>query len=184
VSSEADSLGLESGVVVVVPYDPRWSGEFVAASAAIRDALGSDILAIHHVGSTAVPGLCAKPILDLLVSVADLERSLDLVPALEELGYEFRSDEEIPDRHYFRRGAGMVRTHHLSLAEPASHYHRVTVAFRDALRANPVKAREYCELKMTLAREYPMNRAKYIEGKSAFVAGILAAASLGAPRVC
>lgn len=101
---------------------------------------------------------------------------------LEEIGYEFRPDEEIPDRHYFRRRRGTVRTHHLSLAEPASHYHRVTVAFRDALRADPARAREYCELKLALARTFPVNREKYIEGKSAFVADILTAAGFGPAR--
>jgi GrpB-like predicted nucleotidyltransferase (UPF0157 family) len=177
--SDKESLGLESGTVVVVPYDPRWPDEFVTAAGEIRDALGSSVIAVHHVGSTSVPGLCAKPILDLLVAVADLEQSLRLVPSLEEIGYEFRPDEEIPDRHYFRRRRSTVRTHHLSLAEPTSHYHRVTLAFRDALRADPARARAYCELKLALARRFPLNREKYIEGKSAFVAEILAAADFG-----
>lgn len=165
--------------MVVVPYDPLWVDEFVTASREIRDAIGSSIIAVHHVGSTAVPGLCAKPILDLLVSVADLEQSLRLVPNLEEIGYEFRPHEEIPDRHYFRRRRGTIRTHHLSLAEPTSRYHAVTLAFRDALRADAAKAREYCELKLVLARKFPLDREKYIEGKSAYVAGILANAGFG-----
>ncbi len=72
---------------------------------------------MHHVGSTSVPGLCAKPILDLMVSVPNFEDSLALVPELEQLGYEFRPDEEIPGRRFFRRSNGILRTHHLSLAE-------------------------------------------------------------------
>lgn len=108
-ASEIDSLGLESGTVVVVAYDPRWLAEFAAASRELREALGSSIIDVHHVGSTAVPGLCAKPILDLLVSVPDLDQSLKLVPKLKEIGYEFRPDEEIPDRHYFRRARKFPR---------------------------------------------------------------------------
>lgn len=168
------SLGLESGTVLVVPYDPRWQEEFAAASAEIIEVVGSSILAIHHVGSTAVPGLCAKPILDLLVSVEDFGPSLELVPDLEKLGYEFRPHEEIPDRHYFRRRRGTARTHHLSLAEPTSRHHRGTLAFRDALRSDPAAARRYGELKLELARRFPDDREAYIEGKSAFVAEVLA----------
>ena len=171
-AGEASALGLESGTVVVVPYNPRWQEEFAAASAEIVAVIGNSILAIHHVGSTAVPGLCAKPILDLLVSVEDFAESLELVPDLEKLGYEFRPDEEIPDRHYFRRRRGAARTHHLSLAEQASHHHRVTLAFRDALRSDPAAARRYGDLKLELARRFPNDRAAYIEGKSAFVADL------------
>lgn len=171
---ERSPLGLESGKVVVMPHDARWQEEFTAASAEIFEVIGNSILAIHHVGSTAVPGLCAKPILDLLVSVEDFAESLELVPDLEKLGYEFRPHEEIPDRHYFRRRRGTARTHHLSLAEPSSHHHRVTLAFRDALRSDPAAARRYSELKLELARRFPNDREAYIEGKSAFVAEVLA----------
>lgn len=170
----ADSLGLRSGEVVVVPYDPRWRELFDAASAELSAALGSSILAIHHVGSTAVPGLCAKPILDILVSIPAFQAGVLLVPALESLGYEFRPDEEIPDRHYFRRRTGTTRTHHLSLAEPESEYHRVTLAFRDALRRDPELAAAYAALKLDLARRFPLDRAAYIEGKSLFVSEVLA----------
>ena len=168
-----DPLGLASGTVTVLPYDPRWADEFRHAAREIHDAIGSQIIAVHHVGSTAVPGLCAKPILDILVSVSDLAQALELVPHLETLGYEFRPNEEIPDRHYFRRLRGKHRTHHLSLAEPSSRYHRVTLAFRDALRANADDARRYAELKLDLARKFPYDREAYIAGKSDFVADIL-----------
>lgn len=171
---EAGSLGLDCGRVVVVPYDPRWQVEFAVASGELQDAPGTSILAIHHVGSTAIPGLCAKPVLDILVSVSDFDRSLELVPYLEKLGYEFRAEEEIPDRHFFRRRRGTARTHHLSLAEPTSLYHAVTLAFRDALRTNAAAAQRYCEIKMDLARRFPHDREAYIQGKSSFVAHVLA----------
>ncbi len=125
-----------------------------------------------------MPGLCAKPVLDLLVSVPHFEESLALVPRLEALGYEFRPGEEIPDRHYFRRRRGTVGTHHLALAEPRSRYHVVTLAFRDALRANPAEAKRYCELKRALAARFPRDREAYIAGKSAFVADVLARAGV------
>ena len=176
--STAEPLGLERGVVVVVPHDPRWRTLFARTSDELHSALGSSILAVHHVGSTAVPGLCAKPILDVLVSIPDFARGVDLVPQLTALGYEFRPDEDIPDRHHFRRRDGTIRSHHLSLAEPMSRHHRVTLAFRDVLRANPRLAQAYADLKLDLARRFPHDRPAYIEGKSEFVADVLAKAGL------
>lgn len=172
---QAEPLGLKRGEVVVAPSDPRWPILFEEASAQLKGALGSAILAVHHVGSTAVPGLCAKPILDVLVSVPDFEDARQLIKPLQALGYEFRPDEEIPDRHYFRRPpGGELRTHHLSLAEPGSQYHRVTIAFRDALRADPELAASYARLKLALADKFPRDRPAYIEGKTQFVMQVLA----------
>jgi GrpB-like predicted nucleotidyltransferase (UPF0157 family) len=168
-----EPLGLERGTVAVVPYDPRWVGLFAEASRELVVALGASVLGVHHVGSTAVPGLCAKPILDILVSIPDFERARALAAPLAGLGYEFRPDEEIPDRHFFRRRRGGARTHHLSLAEPSAHHHRVTLAFRDALRADHDLANEYGALKRRLARRFPDDREAYIAGKSAFIARVL-----------
>ena len=176
--AEAHALGLEPGTVVVLPHDERWAALFAEAARELRHTLGGWITAVHHVGSTAIPGLPAKPILDLLVTVPDFEVARALLPALDSLGYEHRPDEEIPDRHYFRRRRGTARTHHLSLAEPGSHHHRVTIAFRDALRRDPALASEYGALKLALARRHPRDRAAYIEGKSAFVQRVLHAAGL------
>ena len=172
----SESLGLRPGAVTVVPYDARWADLFETAAGDLARVLGRAILTVHHVGSTAVPRLCAKPVLDILVSIPDFERGIDLVPQLAGLGYEFRPEEEIPDRHYFRRRRGTLRTHHLSLAEPSSHHHRVTLRFRDALRANPMLAAEYGRLKRRLAQQFPRDREAYIEGKAAFVAQVLSEA--------
>ena len=169
-----EPLGLRSGEVVVIPYDTRWPGLFETAALELQEALGPSGLAVHHVGSTSIPGLCSKPILDILVSIADLNAGLKLVPVLESLGYEFRPDEEIPDRHYFRRRIGTVRTHHLSLAEPGSLHHRATLAFRDALRRDARLATTYAELKLILARAFPLDRPAYLDGKSEFIQDVLA----------
>jgi len=175
----SQALGLKRTEVVVVPYDPRWPVLFEETSAQLRAALGPSILAVHHVGSTAVPGLCAKPILDVLVSVPHFDDAKRLVRQLAVLGYEFRPEEEILDRHYFRRPpGGELRTHHLSLAEPDSRHHRVTLAFRDALRGNSELAAAYARLKLALARSFPFDRPAYIDGKSAFVRQVLATIGL------
>ena len=169
----AEALGLESGIVRLIPYDPRWPRLFEEAARDLRHALGERVLAIHHVGSTAVPGLAAKPVLDILAFVRHLEPSLELVPVLATLGYEHRPGDGIPDRHFFRRLRGTARTHHLSLAEPSSWHGWSSLAFRDALRADPVEAAAYAALKADLARRHPIDRQTYVEGKSAFVARVL-----------
>lgn len=171
--STTEPLGLRRGVVEVVPYDPRWPALFEVTAAELLRAVGPSILGVHHVGSTSVPNLCAKPILDVLLSVPDFDAALQLVPDIEALGYVFRSDEEIEDRHYFRRGNDKARTHHLSLATPSSRHHIDTIAFRDALRRDVQLASDYAELKLELARRFPQDRESYLNGKTDFVLGVL-----------
>jgi GrpB-like predicted nucleotidyltransferase (UPF0157 family) len=168
-----ESLGLHRGVVEVVSYDPRWPALYEVAAAELLSAVGPAILGVHHVGSTSVPNLCAKPILDILISVPDFNAALRLVPEIEALGYVFRRDEEIEDRHYFRRGNDTARTHHLSLATPTSRHHVDTIAFRDALRRDEQLAGAYADLKLALARRFPRDRESYINGKTDFVMGVL-----------
>lgn len=172
-------LGLKRGEVEVRPYDPRWPALFEATRAELMEHVGSGVLSVHHVGSTSVPGLCAKPILDVLALVPHFGEAVRLAPPLLRLGYELRPQEEVPDRHYFRRPpGGDLRTHHLSLAEPDSRHARVTLAFRDALRSDPALAASYARLKEDLARRFPFDRPAYIAGKSQFVADVLASVGL------
>ena len=99
----SEALGLEHGTVRVVPHDERWQALFDEASAELKAAFGPSILGVHHVGSTSVHGLCAKPILDMLMTVPTLSSAASLVPALHELGYLRSEDDDIPDRLLFER---------------------------------------------------------------------------------
>ena len=168
------SIGLEHGRAVVIAYQPEWPMLFEQMAAAIRGVAGDRILSVEHVGSTSVPGLPAKPILDLLVGVANFEKALELIPDLASLGFEFRPNEEIEDRHYFRRFEGDLRTHHLSLATPDSNHYRNTIIFRDALRSDRSVAEAYAALKLDLAHRFPYDRPSYQAGKTDFVLGIVA----------
>lgn len=182
VTDDGGALGLESGRVVVTPYDPRWPSLFEEAARELRRSAGPAILDVHHVGSTAVPGLAAKPVLDILVTVPDLQKALDLVAPIEALGYTFRPHEEIPDRHYFNRRRGNASTHHLSLAEPGSRHAGQTLAFRDALLRSPERASRYPSLKRDLARRFPRDRDAYIRGKSEFIRAALVEARHVSPQ--
>lgn len=179
VSSRVDPavLGLDRTVVRVVPYQPAWAVLFAAEAARLRAALGERVLAIEHVGSTSVPGLAAKPILDLAASVPSLAAgAMDLIPDLQRLGYQHKADPELPERLYLVKGPPEHRTHHLSLAEPGSRFWRQHLLFRDLLRANPALAAEYARLKHELAARHSTDRLAYGVGKQAFIDAAIARA--------
>jgi GrpB-like predicted nucleotidyltransferase (UPF0157 family) len=166
---------VEGARIVVCPYDELWPAEFVRVREELRSVLPDGPLAIEHVGSTSVPGLAAKPIIDVMVTVPDLDGAIGLVPAIESLGFEYRAPEELPDRHYFRRIVNGVRLHHLSLAEPDSRHARNTLLFRDALREDARLAAEYAALKRRLAEEVGHDRLAYLNGKTEFILAVLSA---------
>ncbi|HJQ20209.1 MAG TPA: GrpB family protein [Gemmatimonadaceae bacterium] len=171
-----DPLGLPSGAVVVVPYDDRWPGLYAAEAARIADALAARrlTLRLEHTGSTAVPGLAAKPVLDILVGRgADADRDA-IIAALEDAGYEYRGEQGIAGRDFFRRGR--PRQYHVHLAAVDSAFWNDHRRFRDYLRANPETARAYAQLKFALARLHPLDREAYIAGKTNFVRDVLARA--------
>ena len=175
------ALGLERRAVRVVAYDPRWPEWFAAEAARLRDALGNRVGKIEHIGSTAIPGLPAKPILDMMASVDSLEEAEQLIPALQELGHEWgpRDMQDVPDRRYFvRHREDGASTHHLSLAAETSYCWRSQLAFRDYLRANAEARETYARLKRDLALRFPQDRGSYIDGKTAFVAEIMTAAAV------
>jgi GrpB-like predicted nucleotidyltransferase (UPF0157 family) len=169
-------IGLPRGTVQVVPYQAAWPRLFEDEAAHLRAALSEPALLIEHVGSTAIEGMVAKPIIDLMVAVASLEQAATLVPMMERLGYEYRGDGGAPERLFFAKGPPSRRTHHLSLAELTSAFWRETLLFRDYLRSHPAAAEAYRQLKHGLAAQHPSDRGAYTAGKEAFVKDILAAA--------
>ena len=168
------SLGLESGIVRLVEYDERWPALFAAESGLLRDVCKSLPLKIEHIGSTSVPGLCAKPVLDILAGYPAHASPLDYVAPLTSAGYEHRGENGIPGRQFFRRGR--PRAYHLHLVALDSRLWNEHIAFRDRLRADARLAREYADLKRALAARFPRDRESYITGKSAFVAKVLSGA--------
>lgn len=164
---------MKPGRVIVKPYDSRWPLEFERVRAELAHALPSWVLSIEHVGSTAVPGLDAKPIIDVLVGVPSLQRGLELRPILESLGFEYRANDELPDRHYFPRTRDGYRVHHVSVAEPGSRHYRNTLIFRDALRADRQLAGRYARLKHRLARELGLVRFAYLNAKTELIHAVL-----------
>jgi len=161
--------------IVLVEYDSRWPGVFEAEAARVRAALGGDsVVAVEHIGSTAVPGLAAKPIIDLLVGVTSLGCGGEVTPALEAIGYEAQGEFGIPGRLFFeKRGVGAVRTHHLHMAEPGGEFWTEELLFRDYLRAHPDEARAYERLKRDRARRFRFQRAEYTASKTDYILDVL-----------
>jgi GrpB-like predicted nucleotidyltransferase (UPF0157 family) len=165
------TLGLESGTVRIVPYDPEWPALFDAESRRLQLALAPLLIVLEHTGSTAVPGLAAKPVLDILGGVPAGAAMEPYVERLVASGYVHRGDQGIRGREFFRRGE--PRAWHLHLTSVASAFWREHLAFRDYLRARPDMRDEYAELKRALAARFPTDREAYITGKAQFVRHIL-----------
>jgi GrpB-like predicted nucleotidyltransferase (UPF0157 family) len=132
--------------VIVVPPDPSWPAAFEAAAAEVRAALGENLVQVHHIGSTAIPGIWAKPIIDQLAVVRDLAKLDEQSPRLVELGYEAMGEFGIPGRRYFRRDdAAGVRTHQIHAFAAGSEHVLRHLAFRDFMRGHPALAAEYSD---------------------------------------
>jgi GrpB-like predicted nucleotidyltransferase (UPF0157 family) len=158
--------------VRIVDYDPAWPELAAAEIARLEAALGEVAVRIDHVGSTAVPGMAAKPIVDLQVSVAELEPTARYARPLERLGYLFAADHDSPDFHFFGRPAERPRTHHLHVCVAGSEHEHRHLALRDHLRAHPDEAARYAALKRELVARRPEDRLAYIEGKDGYVAAL------------
>ena len=159
--------------------DPGWPDAFEAEAARLAPRLGPRV-ALHHVGSTAVPGLAAKPIIDILAvapSLSDLDAA---APRMAALGYEAMGALGIDGRRYFRRIVGGLRTHHLHGFEEGSPHVARHLAFRDHLRAHPAEAAAYAALKRDLAARHAGDWPGYCDGKAAFVDAVEARALLRA----
>ncbi|HEY6157135.1 MAG TPA: GrpB family protein [Gemmatimonadales bacterium] len=151
----------------LVEYDERWPSLFRAEASRILAAAPELRLTLEHVGSTAVPGLCAKPVLDILAGHTAALPALACVSPLERARYEHRGDAGIVGHQFFRRG--QPRAYHIHLVELGGRLWREYLAFRDYLRSDTRAAAEYADLKRQLAARYPRDREAYISGKSSFV---------------
>jgi GrpB-like predicted nucleotidyltransferase (UPF0157 family) len=159
-------LGLEPGANRLVDYNPLWPRAFAEEAARIKAALGARALAIEHYGSTAVPGLRAKPILDLIIGVAEIDHGLAFIEPMAGLGYDYAGSQGIPDHHIF--GKGIVRTHLAHVAIYESGAWRRALGFRDRLRTDLAARQAYEGLKLRLAGT-AVSRAEYTAGKTRFV---------------
>jgi GrpB-like predicted nucleotidyltransferase (UPF0157 family) len=167
-------MGRDPDPVAICDYNPAWADRFADLSARIAASLPKIALRMEHVGSTAVPGLAAKPIIDMdvvLASSADLPRGIRL---LTDLGYVHEGDLGVSGREAFRCPSGEARHHLYVLIEGAAELSR-HIAFRDALRADIALRDEYAQLNRLLAAQYSGDREAYTQGKSTFIEAVIRA---------
>jgi GrpB-like predicted nucleotidyltransferase (UPF0157 family) len=168
---QAPALGLEPGLVRLVEYDDRWPALFVAEQQRIREQCGALRLKLEHIGGTSIAGMCAKPVLDILAGRPPMSPARDYAMAVERVGYEHRGERGVSGREFFCKGE--PRTHHLHLVEEDGLLWREYVAFRDYLRAHTDIARQFADLKRTLAARFARDREAYMKAKSVRVEEIL-----------
>ena len=157
--------------IEVVTYSPQWPDLFELEAAHIKQALGTNCLIIHHIGSTSVPGLCAKPIIDILPVVKSILDVDSAARAMEDLGYEAKGEYGIAFRRFFQKSKN-IRTHNVHVYEQGDPEIDRYLKFRDWMRSHEDDAQEYANLKMELAEKFPQDIMQYCNGKDPFVASI------------
>jgi GrpB-like predicted nucleotidyltransferase (UPF0157 family) len=163
--------------VIIVPYDPQWPDLFAQLGRSLRGALGNTAVRIDHVGSTSVPGLAAKPIIDVQISVADFEPIDAYRLPLERLGYLFREGNPDRTKRYFRETPGERRTH-IHVRRSGSWPEQFALLFRDYLRVHPAVAERYAERKRLLSVEYREDRRAYTAAKAPIIWEVMTSADL------
>jgi len=155
--------------VELVPHDPLWAHIFQAEAEVLRNVLGDQLVAIHHIGSTAIPGILAKPVLDILVEVRIIREIDELNNDMEALGYQPFGENGIPGRRYFVKQFGEAHIFHIHIFQSGNLELERHLNFRDYLIAHPQDALAYSRLKEDLARLFPEDIDNYVAGKSDFI---------------
>ncbi|AMB90117.1 hypothetical protein ASM07_09410 [Bacillus altitudinis] len=164
-------LGLPRGEVFLVPWSIEWTKEFESEKRKIIGDIGQYIINVHHIGSTAVKGLSAKPIIDIAIEIEHFFDGEKCVKALEALGYSYKGTDVLPERHYFNKGE--PRTHQVHMYQRHNKYLLEQLNFRDYLRNNEQARSEYQQLKLKLSRLHGNDKHKYAHEKTDFIKSIL-----------
>ena len=162
--------------IIIVEYDPKWPALYEEEKARILGAIEDKVVAIEHIGSTAVPGLGAKPIIDMLAAVYRMPDSLECIEPLKKLGYDYYFYSKYPERCVFIDGTIGGSPHHLHMTEFMSGFWKNKISFRDYLRAHAAIARKYYRLKLGWAEKYGADRDKYLDytnAKDEFIHDVL-----------
>ncbi len=167
--------------IVIAEYNPQWPTLYEKEKEQILSVIGHRAIAIEHVGSTSVPGLGAKPIIDIMLAIRHLDDASACIVPLQDIGYEYAPEFEalMPERRFFRRFSLGVRTHHLHLVEITSKFWEHHLLFRNFLRNHSEAAQQYYRLKQELAAQFRGDREAYTDAKTQFIESILEKARVG-----
>ena len=165
-------IGLKTGTVKIDRYSGKWQVQFNQEQRRLHRTFGNRRHLLEHIGSTSVPGLAAKPIVDMALMIPSLRRLPLWIRDLEKAGYTYKGEYGLTDRHFFTLG-NPVTTHHLHLVARGSEHWTRWMLFRDYLRAHPAEAEQYNAVKKNLARKFAKNRAAYTHAKTPFINRLL-----------
>lgn len=172
-------VGLREGTVKLASYSAAWRRKFQAEQRRLATRLAPHRYRIEHIGSTAVPGIDAKPIIDIAIRIPSFRRLKTWIALLESTGYQYKGEYGLPGRHFFTRGNPVIQ--HLHLVSPQTQHWNDWILFRDFLRAHPAAAEHYRRAKQTLARRFSKNRDAYTRAKTPLVQKLMRAARLWRP---
>ena len=165
--------------IIIAEYDPQWPLLFEQERKRIEAVLGNEAIRIEHIGSTAIPGLIAKAVIDIAIGIQRLKMASRYIPLIEGLEYIYEPTFEalLPERRFFWKGTPTVHTYHIHMAEVGSPLWVKPIMFRDYLRKHPDEAQHYGELKRSLAEKCVNDMDAYIDGKTVFVEEVLVKAA-------
>lgn len=163
-------IGLKRGTVKLLPHNPKWEELFEKEKNILSKALDGLIIDIQHIGSTSIPGIPAKPIIDISIGIKSMKNSKDFIKIFEDLGYEYRPDFGGPNTQLlFVKGPEEKRTHYIHLMRYSGSIWKNDLAFRHYLRKNKKRAKEYAYLKKELASKFADDRTHYTASKAKFI---------------
>ena len=165
--------GLKKGTVELKEHNEKWKKEYKREVSRLNSIIGEKVCGFEHIGSTAIQGIKAKPVIDMIAVIKESEELEKIVSLLEENGYEHRPKGDRKGRKFLAKGPKENRTHYLSLTREGSELYKRTTNFRDYLNSHPQAAKKYSQLKQKLAEKYPEKRKKYTEEKTEFIENIL-----------
>jgi GrpB-like predicted nucleotidyltransferase (UPF0157 family) len=166
-------IGLKRGTVKLVKYNQKWRQSFEREAKKLQKIFGKDALEIQHVGSTAIPGILAKPIIDIALVVSSFKKVRQYKKKLKEIGYELKKNDTRGERLFFTKGPEKKRTHYLHIGEIGSGYTEDMILFRNYLHKHKDIAGEYSKLKESLAKKYQDKREVYTARKTKLVEEIV-----------
>ncbi|MGG3927393.1 GrpB family protein [Metabacillus fastidiosus] len=164
--------------ITIEEYNSNWAKQFENEKVKLKEILADKVISIEHIGSTSVEGLGAKPILDIVIGVNNLEVVSEFMEPLKQIGYEFVYHKEFPERRFFRKGKWRAGTHHLHFYQFEGEHWNNQILFRNYLRNNPYVLKEYYQLKIDLAAKFRFDRVSYTENKSLFIQNVLQRAKM------
>lgn len=170
-------MALKRGIVKLDEYTNDWEKEYLKEEKLLKSLLKDKIIETHHIGSTSIPGLKAKPIIDILIVLKDFDCIDDITNILEHYGYENRGKQGIDDRFFFAKGPDDARTHYIHFTLPNSDTYYNQIYFKKYLIEHPEYIQKYCDLKEKLAKQYANDRPKYTKGKDEFIKSVIAKAN-------